>query len=165
MVSLSGMRWWLPLLLFGLSGCGSTDVGVLEGQRAPSFAVLGLDGTTQGLAQLAGRPALVVFWASWCGPCMAEVPHLQAVRRAYGDRVAMLGVNMGEDPRQVQATVSARGLTWPIALDLDQSLAARFRVRSIPLVLVLDATGRIRYRGNGLPSQPMALLDGLLGEG
>jgi len=159
------MRWTVPLLLLGIAGCGSSDVGVLEGQQAPGFAALGLDGSSLGLEQLAGKPAVVVFWASWCGPCMAEVPHLQALTRTYGDRVGLLGVNMAEDPRLVQETVSARGLSWPIALDLDKSLANRFRVRSIPLVLVLDATGRIRYRGNGLPSQPTVLLDGLLGEG
>jgi thiol-disulfide isomerase/thioredoxin len=159
------MRWCLPLLLLAFSGCGSSDVGVLEGQAAPQFAALGLDGSSLGLEQLAGKPAVVVFWASWCGPCMAEVPHLQALTRAYGDRIGLLGVNMGEDPRLVQKTVTARGLSWPIALDMDKSLAARFRVRSIPLVLVLDSVGRIRYRGNGLPSQPMVLLDGLLGEG
>ncbi len=151
-----------PLLLLALAGCGDSEIGVQEGQQAPRFAALGLDGSSQGLAQLAGKPAVVVFWASWCGPCMAEVPHLQDLTGSYGDRVGILGVNVGEDPRLVASVVESRAMTWTIALDLDKSLSSRFGVRSIPLVLVLDATGRIIYRGNGLPSQPTVLLDRLL---
>ena len=159
------MRWTLLWTLLLVVACGGGERGVREGQQVPDFAALALDGRTLGAEQLRGKPAIVVFWASWCGPCMAEVPHIQAVRAAYGDRVGVLAVNTGEDPRLVQQTVLARGLDYDVALDLDQSLASRFRVRSIPLVLVLDATGRIRYRGNGLPRDPTVLLDGLLGEG
>ncbi len=159
------MRTALLLVWLVLTGCSPSRIGVREGQQAPDFKALGLDGSPQGMAQLRGKPAVVVFWASWCGACMAEVPHLQELTRAYGDRVGLLGVNLGEDPRLVQSTVAARGLTWPIALDLDQSLASRFSVRAIPLVLVLDAAGGIRYRGGGLPRQPTVLLDRLLTEG
>ncbi len=137
----------------------------MEGQLAPSFQALGLDGRTVGLEELAGRPALVVFWATWCGACMQEAPRIEELSRSYGDRVGLLAINMGEDPRQVQATLQARGLGWPVALDMDRALAGRFRVSSIPLVLVLDAQGRIRYRGNGLPRRATALLDGLLAGG
>ena len=150
--------------MFALLGCGDGERGVLEGQVAPRFVALGLDGETLGLEQIGPRPSVVVFWASWCGPCMAEVPEIKKVAQSYGERVGILAINMGEDPRQVQTTVDGQGLDYPVALDLDQSLARRFRVGSIPLVLVLDAAGRIRYRGNGLPRRLMVLLDGLLGE-
>jgi thiol-disulfide isomerase/thioredoxin len=155
----------MPLLLLLTSACASGDTGVLEGQLAPRFEVLGVDGTTLGTEKLSGRPAVLIFWASWCGPCMSEVPDLQRLYGTYGDRVGFLAINMGEDPRRVHATVQDRGLNYPVALDLDESLASRFRVRSIPLVLVLDGSGRIRYRGSGLPRQPTVLLDGLLNGG
>ncbi len=156
------MRWFSGMAVLLFISCGGGERGVREGQVAPSFQALGLDGQPVGLDDFAGRPAVVVFWASWCGACMEEAPRIEELSRAYRDRVAVLGINMGEDPRKVLAAVQARGLTWPVALDLDRSLAGRFRVSTIPLVLVLDAEGRIRYRGNGLPRRVSALLDGLL---
>ncbi len=159
------MRTLLLTALLTLAACstGGTDagVGIREGQLAPSFSALTVDGKATTLEDLAGKPAVLVFWASWCGPCRAEMPHVNELVRDYGDRITVLGINMGEDP----GTVSKMGaaMDYPSLLDPTSTIASRYAVSSIPLVVVLDAEGRIHYRGNGLPRRAHALLDGLLG--
>jgi hypothetical protein len=63
----------------------------------------------------------------------------------------------------VRLTAAEWGLTWPVGLDPKGQVSQRFQVDALPLVLVIDATGRVRFRGNGLPSDPHRLLDGLAG--
>jgi len=158
------MRWLLYGLMAWLVACGGpSDVGVREGQVAPDFSALSLEGKAVRLSALRGQPVVLVFWASWCGPCRQEVPHVNALVASHGERAHVWGVNMGEDPRKAEAAHGAFGMRYPSLLDPTSDLARRFSVSSIPLVIVLDAQGRIRFRGNGLPRSAGALLDGLLG--
>jgi thiol-disulfide isomerase/thioredoxin len=151
------------VLIAMLVACDSTPVGPYEGQQAPSLRGTALNGAPVDLSRLQGKPTVVVFWASWCGPCKKEAPEVVRLARSYGDRVHILGVNAGEDLRTVQRTAKAWGMSWPVVSDGDGSLMKRFKVRGVPLVLILDKDGRVRHRNNGVPSDMHRLIDGLLG--
>jgi thiol-disulfide isomerase/thioredoxin len=140
-----------------------TPVGPREGQQAPAVEVALLEGGQWSLDVAAGRPAVLVFWASWCGPCRKEAPEVAEVVRAYGDKVAVVSINAGEDPTKARLAAEQWKLTWPVALDPRRKAQSAYEVDALPLVLVLDGTGLVRYRGNGMPSDIHRLLDGLLG--
>lgn len=97
---------------------------------------------------LGSRPTVVSFWASWCGPCVAEAPHLQALHAELGDRVAVVGVSIDEPSKraQLKALVKRLGLTYPIPLDSDGAVYAQFNPGgSIPYTLVVDSDGQVTY--------------------
>jgi cytochrome c biogenesis protein CcmG/thiol:disulfide interchange protein DsbE len=151
------------LLIAVLVACDSTPVGPYEGQQAPSLRGTTLSGGAVDLSALQGKPTVVVFWASWCGPCRKEAPSVVRVAQSYGDRVHIVGINAGEDLGTAKRAAQAWGMTWPVVTDGDRSLQKRFAVQGVPLVLILDAQGRVRHRNNGVPSDIHRLLDGLLG--
>lgn len=118
----------------------------------PDIAATTIDGEELALADLDG-PVLVNFWASWCGPCKEEAPHLNALAEQYGDQLTVLGVNT-RDPDLVNAQTFARanGLAFPSLFDPDQAVAAAFGDRGpvgMPTTLLLDAEHRVAVRFYG----------------
>ncbi len=154
-----GLVWiWLCL------ACGEVEErGVLETQLAPRVVARTLTGGSLSLQAQQPKPVLLVFWASWCLPCRKEVPQLHALMDQYGDSISVIGVNMGEPVGKAQAAATEMGMRYPSLLDTDGAIASNWRVRTLPLGIILDGDGRIRFRGNGLPHQPTVLLDGLVG--
>ncbi len=147
-----------------VAGCSSgPPTGPREGQQAPDFSVQTLDGTLLSIDSAAGRPSLVVFWASWCGPCRREAVEIAGIVQNYGERLQVVSINSGEDTTKVKLTAREWGMSWPVGLDPRGSISSAFQVDALPLVLVLDPQGVVRFRGNGLPSDPHRLLDGLAG--
>ena len=153
----------MAVLLLMLGGCVGTEVGPFEGRTAPSFEGSTLSGQTLTIGELRGRPTMMVFWASWCGPCRTEAPDVARVAQSYGDRIHVVGVNAGEDPSVAMAASRQMNMSWPVVLDSSGAIRNAYKVSSIPLVLVIDADGRVRHRNNGIPTDIHRLLDGLLG--
>jgi thiol-disulfide isomerase/thioredoxin len=111
---------------------------------APDFTLATLDGATFGLHAAQGKPVVLNFWATWCGPCQRELPTLQAAAERYGDRVLIIGVDQGEDPQTVQAYVDQLGLTFPMPLDAEFEVSGLYNVRGLPTTYFIDAQGVIR---------------------
>jgi cytochrome c biogenesis protein CcmG, thiol:disulfide interchange protein DsbE len=87
------------------------------GRQAPRVELPGLRGGRLRLADLRGRPVVVNFWASWCPPCVAEMPDFERVHRRLAGRVAFLGVNQRDQPQAAERLASSTGVTYPLAMD------------------------------------------------
>ncbi len=144
-------------------GCWSTPGGPYEGQQAPTFQATTLSGQTMRSEQWRGKPTMLVFWASWCGPCRQEAPDVARVHKNYGQRINLVGINAGENRGTAHRAAKQMGITWPVAMDSNGAIQSLFKVTGIPLILILDENGVVRHRNNGVPSDVHRLLDGLLG--
>lgn len=116
------------------------------GAAAPSFSLTGMDGKTYNLRQFRGKPVLLNFWASWCGPCRDEAPYLTKLKEKFGSELQIVAVNVTDSDSEKSARqfASSYGFTFPVLLDPDGTAAARYRIRPIPTSLFIDANGVIR---------------------
>mgnify|MGYP001203680827 CR=1 FL=1 len=115
------------------------------GEAAPAFRLERLGGGELALGELHGRPVVLNFWTTWCVECHTEAPELDAFHREYGDRVAVVGIDMREPPSVARGFAEEYELTYPILLDRDGRVARLYRVRGVPETWVLDADGVARY--------------------
>lgn len=115
------------------------------GFAAPDFTLETCHGKTINLADLRGQVVLVVFWATWCPHCRAEMPAIQQVYEGYRDQgFTVLAVDVGEREAQVAAFAGDRGLTFPILMDRDEQVASRYHVRAMPAIYFVDRAGVIQ---------------------
>jgi thiol-disulfide isomerase/thioredoxin len=115
-VTLAVVLAWLASVPI-LRGAPDGREGIRVGQRAPALALEDLDGRRWSLDDADGRLVWVNFWAVSCEPCRTEMPAMEQLAAAYGDRVLVLGVNWGEGRDVVDAFVDRYGITYPILLD------------------------------------------------
>ncbi len=105
------------------------------------------EGATVRLSDFKGRPVLLNFWASWCGPCKSEMPAIQEAWKQSGDEVAFVIVNMtgmdGESEEAARAFLTDNGYDFPCYFDKANSAAAAFGVSSIPQTYLINAEGNI----------------------
>lgn len=120
--------------------------GIRVGDRAPDFTLPSLDGGEITLSDLRGQAVLLNFWASWCLPCRQEMPLFQQTYERRGEEgFLVLAVNVGESPAQAQQFMTSLGLTFPAALDQDQTLSRQYRVFGLPTSFFIDRRGVIHY--------------------
>jgi peroxiredoxin len=142
-----------------------------EGFAAPEVDLERLEGDRVRLSDLRGRVVVLNIWASWCPPCRAEMPALQALHeQRLGQGIIVLGINSTvQDSEQAARDFAAEyGLSFPIALDRDGEATRLYQVRALPSTFFIDRQGIIRRVVVGGPLNPSVLettvLD-LLGEG
>ena len=109
------------------------------------------------LPERPGRLTVLNFWASWCVPCRKEMPDLQAVHRAMGDRVAFLGIDLQDARQDAAAFLRQTGVTYLSGYDPDGSIAQRYGVRGLPTTIVIDAQGRVLGHHTGPVSKDQLL--------
>lgn len=138
------LAWRVPDPQSGVSGEGP-ETAPRKGFLAPDFALKTLDGASVRMSDLRGQSVLINFWASWCGPCRVEMPHIETAYAAHtDDGLIILGINQSESPRPVAQFVDEFGLTFPIPMDTDGKVSAAFQVRALPTSFFIDAQGVIR---------------------
>ncbi|BBH20188.1 thiol-disulfide oxidoreductase ResA [Paenibacillus baekrokdamisoli] len=112
------------------------------GQTAPNFALSGLNGEEIYLSDYRGKGVLLNFWASWCNPCVNELPLMNEAYKLLGD-VEIVAVNMGEKEETVKKFVNRYDLEFPVLLDLKNSVKRKYHVSGLPVTLLIDKQGKI----------------------
>jgi peroxiredoxin len=121
------------------------------GQEAPAFECATLDGKRLDLKRLRGKVVLVNFFATWCGPCLAEMPHLEKeVWQKFKDKsFAMVAIGREHENKELGDFPKKRQLTFPIAGDPKRKIYSRFATQYIPRNYVIDANGKIVFQSVG----------------
>jgi cytochrome c biogenesis protein CcmG, thiol:disulfide interchange protein DsbE len=134
------------VLSFILAACGTSGSGTAKvGEQAPGITATTLDGRSVSLGSLRGRPVIVNFWASWCGPCRDEFPLLKdELARHAADGLAVVGVVYKDDPDPARAFAMSFGSTWPSVIDPDGAIAKAYRMVAPPQSYFIDRAGVLR---------------------
>ncbi len=134
-----------------------------ELRQAPSFS---LPLMPEGKVQLSldewrsGKPLLLIFWATWCPPCLQEIPVLEQWHKEYSDRFNILAVHVGQPHEPLNEFMPRMGISYPVVLDLESRAASLYGVSGLPVAVVLDPEGKILYYGFTLPGQSDILAAG-----
>lgn len=162
------------ILIFSLTACGSADnqnsagagaetpsaadstseqnikddilsyLPLNEGDTAPDFTAPLADGSEFTLSDHRGKVVLLNFWATWCGPCVREMPAFEKLKEDYGEEVAILAVNCMESADTVAAFIEENGYTFPIAIDEEGVVSVKYPTQGIPYTLVIDGEGIVQ---------------------
>jgi cytochrome c biogenesis protein CcmG/thiol:disulfide interchange protein DsbE len=118
---------------------------------APDFKLAGLDGKPVTLADSKGKVVLVNFWATWCGPCRAEIPDLVELQKKYKDRLQILGLAVDDEDLDAIKKFAARfGVNYPVALATNEIRLQYGGIPALPTSFILDSEGRVVQKHEGL---------------
>jgi len=145
----------VALALFGATtSCVSTGDGAPDRQDAKvlnrSFSLW--DGTKTTLADLVaddGRPVVVNLWATWCTPCLEEMPDLQATHEALGDEVRFLGLNVSDSPTRAADRANELGITYLLGRDPDGGFTVALAAVGLPVTAFVDRQGALAHVHHG----------------
>jgi peroxiredoxin len=130
----------------------------LKNNPAPQFALAGPDGRRVKLTELQGRWVFLNFWATWCKPCVVEMPELQKLADgAFGttaDEITVLAVNKGETAEEVRAFLDKYQLTLPVVLDTDSIVSGQYVIVNLPITFIIDPRGIVRQQHIGALDEP-----------
>jgi peroxiredoxin len=141
----------VAVVLAGCTGPGQEAPGGINvGNRARDFTLEDLAGDKVSLSDYRGDVVLINFWATWCPPCRAEIPDLEAAYRTWGGNgLVVLGLSTDESREQVQAFVDEFGVTYPVLLDSEAKIMQTYRARGLPTSVLVDRDGVIQVRHIG----------------
>lgn len=147
----------LVLVLFCVSCHRSREEGLNPGNDAPSIDIPGIEGQKVTLAELEGKVVLVNFWATWCTPCVAELPALQRVYDKLKDRgFVVFAVGIDDAVDSFKEFRDEYKLNFPIGMDKEGSVKSRYKLAGVPESFLVDRKGKIVMfedpQGEGGPS-------------
>lgn len=118
-------------------------VAKAETTAAPSFTVTDMNGQPVSLASLKGKPVFLNFWATWCPPCVGEMPDIQRAYAKYGDKIHFVIVNIDGTKPDVTSFMENHAFSFPVVLDTNGSATSAYAVQAIPTSYIIDADGNI----------------------
>jgi peroxiredoxin len=162
------------LIVFGFGNMNSIPgIGIVSkqnenrpapevGSPAPDFQLDTLSGDAVRLSEFRGKPVLLNFWATWCGPCRLEMPAIESRFEEHKSDLVVMGINFDEPASDVQTYVKELGLTFTILLDPGGEVQKLYRIRGYPSTYIVDAGGVVRIQHIGVMTQDQ--LDGYLSQ-
>lgn len=134
----------------------NTDDDTDDKVTAPDFTMTDKDGNEVQLSNFAGKPMVLNFWASWCGPCQMEMPDFEEMYKQYGEEVQFVMVNMTDGSQETvdSATqfITEKGYTFPVYYDTKMEGAYYYSVYSLPTTYFIDAEGYVTASNKGMIS-------------
>lgn len=118
---------------------------VVIGQEAPEFTLPDLEGKQVSLDQYRGQVVILDFWATWCTPCKISMPALDEMKEQYSGKLALLALNQGETANIVRNYALRENLGSKVLLDEEQAIGEKYGVYGIPMVVLIDQNGKVRY--------------------
>ena len=118
----------------------------------PVFTLDDVDGKTISLKSLRGKVVMINFWATWCPPCVEEMPAMQALKESWAERpFEILAINMGESATMIRAFLDRLGMDFdfPLLVDPQATVANQYQVTSLPATLLIDKKGMFAFGGVG----------------
>lgn len=125
------------------------------GTPAPDFRFTLADDSTMHLSDLQGKKVLLNFWATWCGPCKAEMPDMQALQATYPDDLVVLAVNQQETVEQIVPFAEDLGLTFTLIADEDGTIGDAYAARGLPTTYFINRDGTVHSLHAGLLTREM----------
>jgi peroxiredoxin len=152
-------KYALVLFLFLsliISGCGDAKannednnknteekIGLAKSNIAPDFTLNDMEGNPHTLTKYRGKVVLIDFWATWCPPCVVEIPHFVKLYNEYNEKgFVILGVSLDNDEKKLRDFVSDQAITYPILVNGGQ-VSTIYAVQAIPTAYLLDKEGKI----------------------
>lgn len=139
-----------------ISGCGDAKannednnkntegkVGLAKSNIAPDFTLNDMEGNSHTLTKYRGQVVLIDFWATWCPPCVVEIPHFVKLYNEYNKKgFVILGASLDTDMKKLQSFVSNQAIKYPILVDAGE-VSSVYAVQAIPTAYILDKHGKI----------------------
>jgi len=130
----------------------SAELEIDSNQVSPAFSLPDLNGKTHTMPDYNGKVVLVNFWASWCPPCIYEMPELQRLKKHFINRpFEILAINVGEKKYKVRKFAKLINLDLPVLLDTSSETYDEWKVKTLPTSFLIDSNGNIRYQVRGNP--------------
>ena len=144
------MRWLALAFVLAFGAAQAQSLKPWTGGAAPALQLATPDGAARRLEDYRGRVVLLNFWATWCAPCLEEMPSIEKLRRSLDPRrFAVVAVNVGEGPAAVRAFAEKMGLGFDFLLDRDLKSSKAWGARVLPMTFVVAPDGKVRYSYTG----------------
>ncbi len=141
------------MALTALLGCTEKKMEApprIKPWQAPEFTLKNLKGKSFSLLDFKGKPVIVNFWATWCRPCLKEMPELDKLYRAKkDDGLVMLGINLKESKEVVEDFIQKNGYAFHFLLDEEGKVSESFQVFGLPTTYFIDGSGVVRHQHMG----------------
>ncbi len=139
--------------LSGQDAGGGSEESKAEKILAPDITVYDADGSEVRLSDFAGKPVVINFWASWCGPCQTEMPDFETKYKELADSVQFMMINVTDGSRETQDSaagfIAEHGYTFPVFYDTESDAAVTYSTYSLPMTYFIDSDGYIAARATG----------------
>lgn len=150
------MKWRWPIVILVAAGAlyaygMFSRPGPVDAEAMRDWSLVTLEGQTVSAASTAGDVVVIEFWATWCGPCVQQVPHLKQLHARYKDRgVRLISVSLDQDADDQKQFIAEHGMDWTHANDYKQprSLASAWGVHSIPQAFIFGPDGSLLWEGH-----------------
>ena len=130
--------------------CTGASAAITPSAGAPDFTLPSLEGSNLRLQEQRGQVVMINFWATWCGPCRVEMPHLARLYDKYrGSGFKVLAVNIDEDPYKAANLAKQLGMRFPVRLDTEKKVSRLYDLSTMPSTILVDRDGRVRYVHRG----------------
>ena len=144
----------IAFILVSLFLSGMAGSPPLLGGPAPGFELKSLDGETVKMSELKGEFVVLNFWASWCVPCMKEMPELQKTHEDFGNKnFKVIAINFGESKKKVSEFTRDFGLSFPVLIDRNGNTSEKYRILNLPVTYFISPDGIIRDTIHGSVTQ------------